>query len=231
MSPPERTPAPMATGPVAAQVRPPHLGRYLWLVAIVIVVLLTINRSLSPSGQTGVRVGHVIPAFALPLAAGHVNGDANVATHANDGSAGSRPACQVRGPGILNVCELYEHAPLVLTLFVDQASCPVVVGEMQTLSAAYPDVRFAAVAIKGQRPQLRRLIAQRGLTSVQVGFDRDGVLASLYEVVSCPQITFVLPGGLAQSKPLLSTPTLATLRARVSELVAAAQAHGWRPPR
>jgi hypothetical protein len=118
----------------------------------------------------------------------------------------------------------------VLTLFVDASSCPAVLGEMQTLSAAYPDVRFAAVAIKGQRPRLRKLIAQRGLTSVQVGFDRDGVLATLYAVVSCPQVTFVLPGGVAQGKPLLSTPTLAVLRARVGELVATAQARGWRPP-
>lgn len=229
MSRRERTSPPAAVGPASAQVRPPHYGRFLWLLAVVVIVLLTINRSLSTSGQTGVRPGHAIPAFALPLAAGDVHGDANVATHANDGSAGSRPACQVRGPGILNVCELYEGAPLVLALFVDASSCPAVVGEMQAVSGAYPGVRFAAVAIKGQRPQLRRLIAERGLTRVQVGFDRDGVLASLYQVVSCPQVTFVLPGGAAQSKPLLSTPTLAVLRARVGELVAAARARGWRP--
>ncbi|HXW58703.1 MAG TPA: hypothetical protein VEJ23_04405 [Solirubrobacteraceae bacterium] len=226
---PEGTPPPDA-GPTSAQPRPPRYGRYLWLLAVVIIVLLTINRSLSSSGQTGVRPGRVIPAFALPLASGNVNGDANVATHANDGSAGSRPACQVRGSGILNVCELYEGAPLVLALFVDASSCPAVVGEMQALSASYPEVRFAAVAIKGQRQRLRMLIAARGLTGVQVGFDRDGVLASLYEVVSCPQVTFVLPGGAAESRPLLSTPTLAALRARVNELVAAAKARGWRAP-
>jgi hypothetical protein len=41
-------------------------------------------------------------------------------------------------------------------------------------------------------------------------------------------VTFVLPGGAAQSTPLLSTPTLAVLRTRVAQLVAAARAHGWR---
>ena len=211
---------------------PPRYGRYLWLLAIVIIVLLTINGSLTKSAiQTGVRPGRVIPPFALPLANGDVTGDANVATRPNQGSAGKTPACAVRGAGILNVCELYERGPLVLALFVDASSCPAVLSSMQALAPANPGVRFAAVAIKGQRPQLLKLIAQRGLTDVQVGFDSDGALASLYQVVSCPQVTFVLPGGVAQSKPLLTTPSTPALSVRVNELVAAARARGWRPPR
>jgi hypothetical protein len=231
MSRPEQARQAGQPGSTLGDVRPPRYGRYLWLLAVVIIVLLTINRSLSRSAlQTGVRPGRVIPAFALPLATGDVNGDANVATRANEGSAGRTPACRVRGAGILNVCQLYEHAPLVLALFVDASSCPAVLSGMQALAAANPGVQFAAVAIKGKRPELRGLIARRGLTSVQLGFDRDGVLASLYQVVSCPQVTFVLPGGAAQSKPLMSTPSLAMLRARVGELVAASRARGWRPP-
>lgn len=219
------------TGSTPGEVRPPRYGRYLFLLAVVIIVLLTINRSLTKSGErTGVRPGSVIPPFALPLAAGNVIGDADVATRPNEGAAGKTPACAVRGAGILNVCQLYERAPLVLALFVDASSCPAVLSSMQALAADYPGVNFAGVALKGQRAQLRTLIARRRLTSVQVGFDRDGVLASLYQVVSCPQVTFVLPGGVAQSKPLLSTPSPATLRARVGALVAAATARGWRPP-
>ncbi len=229
MSPPEGA---RGTGPTLGQVRQPRYGRYLFALALLIIVLLTINRSLTKSAvQTGVRVGRVIPPFALPLASGDVVGDANVATRANEGAAGNTPACEVRSPGILNVCELYERGPLVLALFVNASSCPAVLGEMQTLAGAYPGVRFAGVAIKGQRRALRALIARRGLTSVQIGLDRDGILASLYQVVSCPQVTFVLPGGRAQSKPLLTTPTLATLRARLTELVTAARAGGWKPPR
>ena len=217
--------------PTPGSAPPARYGRYLWLLAVVIIVLLTINRSLTKSAiQTGVRPGKVIPPFALPLATGDVTGDANVATRANQGSAGKTPACSVRGAGILNVCELYEGGPLVLALFVDASSCPEVLSSMQALAAANPGVRFAAVAIKGQRPALRKLIAQRGLTHVEVGFDSDGVLATLYQVVSCPQVTFVLPGGVAQSKPLLATPSTPALSARVNELVAAAKARGWRPP-
>ena len=49
-------------------------------------------------------------------------------------------------------------------------------------------------------------------------------------MVSCPQVTFVYPGGIVQSPSLLNTPSLATLRARVGALVAASRARGWRPP-
>jgi hypothetical protein len=209
----------------------PPYGRYVGLVTVGFVVLIAIAIAVSkPKGTTGVQVGKPIPPFALPLAAGAVNGDANIATRANEGAAGKIPACAVRGAGILNVCELYERGPLVLALFVDEGSCPAVLSEMQTLAPAFTGVRFAGVAIKGQRGPLRALIAKRGLTSVQVGFDSDGVLADLYGLVSCPQVSFVLPGGVEQSASLLSTRSLRTLRARVGALVAAAKARGWRPP-
>jgi hypothetical protein len=90
-------------------------------------------------------------------------------------------------------------------------------------------VSFAGVAIKGEQGSLRKLVRERGLRNVQVGFDGDGRLARLYKIASCPQVTFVLPGGVVQSPALLSRPTPATLRARVSELVQAARKRGWRP--
>jgi hypothetical protein len=98
---------------------------------------------------------------------------------------------------------------------------------MQALAPQFPQVRFAAVSIKGSRPQLRRLVHSRGLT-FPVGIDDEGTLAILYKVASCPQITFAYPGGEVQSRALLTRPPLATLRARVSELVAGARARGWR---
>jgi hypothetical protein len=93
---------------------------------------------------------------------------------------------------------------------------------MQRLTSAFPTVSFAAVAIKGERKSLLALMRKRGLRSVQVAFDSDGILAGLYKVASCPQVSFVLPGGVVQSPALLDTPSLQTLRARVAELVAAA---------
>jgi hypothetical protein len=224
-SEPPRRPAP---GPVLGSY-PRRYGRYIGVLGLVILVLITINTALTkPNGAKGIEPGHAIPPFAAPLAAGHLNGDVNIATHAHEGSAGNTPACDVRGRGVLNVCELYARGPLVLALFVDSDPCPAVLDDMQALAGAFVGVSFAAVAIKGERGPLLKLMRKHGLTSVRVGFDSDGVLAGLYKVASCPQVSFVLPGGVVQSPALLVTPSRATLRARVAELVAAARARGWR---
>jgi hypothetical protein len=215
----------------AAAVSDPRYGRYVGLLAVLILVAVTIGVALTRSnGAMGIEPGHAIPPFAAPLASGTVSGDVNVATHANEGAAGNTPACAVRGAGVLNVCELYERGPVVLALFVDADSCPAVLKDMDALAGTFPGVSFAAVAIKGERGSLRRLIRERGLTNVAVGFDSDGVLASMYRLASCPQLTFVLPGGVVQSAAMLSRPPLATLRARVAELVATAKARGWKAP-
>ena len=206
-------------------------GRYVGALGLVILVLLAINAAMTkPNGAKGIQPGYAVPPFAVPLAIGSLTGAADVATHANDGAAGRVAACAERGPQILNVCELYERGPVVLALFVDASSCPAVLSDMQALAGAFAGVSFAAVAIKGERGPLLKLIGERGLTRVRVGFDDEGVLTGLYKMASCPQVSFVLPGGVVQSPALLVTPSRATLRARVSELVAAARARGWRAP-
>jgi len=176
---------------------------------------------------TGVAPGQRLPPFAAPLALGRLEGDVDIARHDDEGSNGKVAACRLRRPGVLNVCQLYERTPLVLALFVDAGSCPNIVGDLQELAPSFPGVRFAAVAIKGSRGSLRRLIAARHLT-MPVAFDRGGTLLALYKVATCPQVTFVLPGGVARGKALLARPSPTTLRKRVEDLVAAAKARGWR---
>jgi hypothetical protein len=206
-------------------------GPYAAVLGLLILVLVAINTALTkPTGVAGVEPDRALPPFAVPLALGDVSGDANVATRADDGAAGKRPACSVRGAEILNVCELYERGPVVLVLFVDEGSCPGILIDLQALAPSFPGVQFAAVAIKGDRGSLRKLVRSRGLASVSVGIDNDGVLASLYRVASCPQVTFAYPGGVVQSRALLIRPPLETLRARVEELVAGARARGWKEP-
>jgi hypothetical protein len=204
-------------------------GRYVGILGVLIVVLFVINGTLTKSnGVGGIEPGHRLAPFAVPLALGEVNGDANIATHADEGEEGKRPACSVRGTGILNICELYERGPVVLALFIDAGSCPRILSDLQALAPSFPEVRFAGVALKGERGKLRELIRARNL-SIPIGFDRDGVLAALYKVVSCSQVTFAYPGGVVQSKPLLEGLAPATLRARVSQLLLAARERGWRP--
>ena len=83
-------------------------------------------------------------------------------------------------------------------------------------------MRFTAVALKGERGALRRTIREMHLT-YPVAIDEEGVLAALYGVASCPQVSFALPGRTVQSRALLVTPSLAQLRRRVAALVADAR--------
>jgi hypothetical protein len=204
-------------------------GRYVGLLALFIVALITLNTILTKSnGSKGIEAGHTLPAFAAPLVSGSLSGDADIATHANEGARGSVAACQERGAEILNICELYERGPVVLALFLDAGSCAAVLGDMQSIAPSFPGVQFAAVALKGDRRKLRRLVLSRGV-QFPVGQDRDGSLLGLYKMASCPQLTFAYPGGVVQSAALLSRPSISTLRARVAELVAASRARGWHP--
>jgi hypothetical protein len=204
-------------------------GRYVGLLGVLIVVLITINTALTkPNGATGIEPGKPLAQFAVPLARGELNGDADVATHPDEGAAGKIPACSERGKGILNICELYEQGPVVLALFVNAGSCARILSDLQALAPSFPGVRFAGVAIKGSRGELLKLMRAKNL-SIPIGFDSDGALASLYKLASCPQVSFAYPGGIVQSKALLERPAPETLRARVSELVQASRARGWKP--
>ena len=204
-------------------------GRYVGVLGVLIVILITFNTVLTkPNGATGIPPGQPLAPFAVPLARGDVNGESDVATRPDEGAAGKVPACRERGAGILNICELYERGPVVLALFVDSGSCPRILNDLQALEPSFPGVSFVGVAIKGERAQLLKLMRERDL-SIPIGFDRDGALAAIYKLASCPQVSFAYPGGVVQSRAVLQRPSPARLRVRVSELVHAARVRGWRP--
>ncbi len=199
----------------------PRYGRYVGLLGVIAIVLITINTIVTkPNGATGIAPGARVAPFAVPLAAGSLNGEADVATHAYDGLAGKVPACALRSAQILNICQLYEQGPVVFALFVDSGSCVKVLDDLQSLAAGFPQVRFAAVAIRGDRDALRRLVRSHRFT-FPVGIDKDGALAVLYKVASCPQVSFIDRGGLVQSPALLRRVSRVALRDRVSALLAA----------
>ncbi|HSZ69222.1 MAG TPA: hypothetical protein VK756_02560 [Solirubrobacteraceae bacterium] len=204
-------------------------GRWVGALAIVILALITLNTVLTkPNGAAGLAPGAALPPFAVPLASGDLRGAANVSTGVSGRGGAKSRACAVRGPRILNICALYESGPLVLALFIDASGCARILTDMQTLVPQFPGVRFAAVSIKGDRGALRALVHKQGL-SFPVGIDEEGTLVALYKTASCPQVTFAYPGGVTQGKALLLRPPLATLRARVEELVAGSRARGWSP--
>lgn len=146
---------------------------------------------------TGVPVGDQMPDFAAPLVRGTLDGDANLAIRDDQGSAGPRPACEVRGPQILNGCELAERGPVVLAFVARVGSCMTQLRALERLQRAEPRLQVAAVAIKGNRDDLRRDLDRLRVT-IPVGWDRDGALSSVYRVVVCPQVTFADQGGIVR---------------------------------
>jgi hypothetical protein len=196
----------------------PKYGRYVGVLALVILVLITINTVVTKTnGAKGIPAGENAPPFAVPIATGNVVGDADVAVRAHEGAEGNVPACHERGTGILNICELFQRGPVVLALFVNAGGCADVLDDMQALAPSFPGVSFAGVAIKGDRGALRSLVAKHHIT-FPVGLDRDGILARLYRLATCPQVSFLLPGGQVESSALLRRPSRSQLRERVAEL-------------
>jgi AhpC/TSA family len=217
------------------QVPPPPRprGPYAWLfgvivAAILIYIGLNTLRNVG-SISRGVEPGRPLPQFAAPLALSRLEGDANVATRRGQGQSGTRPACEVRGPDILNSCQLTQGAPAVLA-FVATAD-PLCAAQLDGFERVWPrfrGVRFAAVAARTDRNELRRLIRRRGWR-FPVAFDRDGAVFALYGVVDCPTVTFAYPGGIAMRttlRPLDDRRLAATVRA----LVEASKQRGWRAP-
>jgi hypothetical protein len=196
-----------------------HGGRWVAGVAVVALALITVNTiSVGPGRLGGIPPGSHLPPFAAPLADGGPSGVADIARHPNDGSAGHVAACAERGPGILNICQLYERHPVVLALFVDGGGCEEILPELQQLIAQFPQVRFGAVAFNGNRAAIRRLIRRDGLT-FPIAVDEGGRVASLYAMTSCPQLNFAYPGGEVESRAATDRPALAELRKRVRRLV------------
>jgi hypothetical protein len=166
----------------------------LLVVAILCYIALNTLRTAGP-GSRGVPAGRRLPPFAAPLATSSLQGDANVATRPDEGPAGHRPACQVRGPRILNSCELAERGPVALAFFATRSRrCEDQIGVLDGLRRRFPDVGFAAVAIRGSRADVARLVRARGWR-LPVGFDHDGAVANVYAVAVCPTITFASRGG------------------------------------
>lgn len=179
--------------------RPPRglASNATWIAGVGVVLLLaavTINgiRTKGP-GATGLRVGAPLPVFAAPLALSDLEGDANVAVEA--GGDVRHKACDVRGPKVFNVCELRDRGPVALVFTVTKSKkCEDQVDVVDRLTARFPEVGFAAVAIKGDRDDVRKLVRERGW-KLPVAYDHDGAVANIYGVAICPTMTLAGSDG------------------------------------
>ena len=216
--------------------RPPRLpggaSRYGWFVAVVgvlVVAYISLNTLRSePVGSQGPATGSKVAPFAAPLALGTIDGDVNVARKPHQGSAGARPACSVRGPQILNSCELGERGAFVLAFLATRgAQCTRELDRLARVGKRHPGVQVAAVAIRGDRDDLRALVRSHRWR-FPVAWDRDGILANLFGVAVCPQLTYALPGGVVQSTSVGELDT-AALDRRFAALERESRSMGPRP--
>jgi hypothetical protein len=183
-------------------------GVLIGVVAVAVVAYISINtiRTEGP-GSRGVPAGVELPPFAVPLALSGLEGDANV----------SDKACSVRGPDVLNVCELAERGPVVLAFFAEPSQrCDDQIDVVDKVRSRFPDVQFAAIAIRGDRDDLRQRVRDRGWT-LPVGYDHDGAVANEYAVAICPAITLARRGGEVD-QTLLGSQDEATLTEAVRAL-------------
>ena len=200
---------------------PARRSTVTWIVgvaAVLAIAYITLNtvRTDAP-GSRGLDPGDRLPPFAAPLALSKLDGDANLATEPGQGGQGKRPACEVRGADILNSCQLAERGPVALAFVAARSdACDKQVDALDRVRADYPDISFAAVAIRGDRDDVRRVIRRRGW-GLPVGWDRDGGVANAYAVAVCPTVTFAYEGGRVEGTSL-SLIDGTELRARLEKL-------------
>ena len=186
-------------------------GRPSWIAiaaGLAILAYITWNTLSTPAtSSTGLAAGKHLPPFAAPLVASDLVGDANVARHADQGAAGAKPACAVTDPRALNSCTLARRGPVVLAFFTGSSGrCTKPLDAMQQLAPHHPDVGFVAVAIKGDRGDVRTSVREHGW-NFPIAQDRDGAVANIYGVAICPTVVLAYRGGVVLRTALGSEET------------------------
>jgi hypothetical protein len=174
-------------------------GKPSWIAVVAglaILAYITYNTLSTPAtSSTGLAAGTHMPPFAAPLVTSDLTGDANVATRADQGAAGDQPACSVTDARALNSCTLARRGSVVLAFLTESADrCVDGLDALQRIAPRYPQVGFAAVAIRGDRDDLRGLVHDHGW-DFPVAQDRDGAVANLYGVAICPTVVYAERGG------------------------------------
>ena len=201
------------------------------------VILVATIHTLSGGGEAESTLGldhqeqnWPLPEFAVPAAAGQLEGDANVAQDDCESStvpcpdeARREPACRISTAGAIRVCDLFDR-PLVISFWFNKGGdCADQQDVVESVYERYRDrVNFLSLDVRDGRETVRELIRQHGW-KLPVGYDRDGAVASLYKIGGCPTYAYAYPGGTLQSASAGDL-TEAQLGARVRQLLAASRA-------
>jgi hypothetical protein len=145
--------------------------------------------------------------FAVPVAESNLEGDANIAQDDCKSDqlpcpADQRrtPACKVRGPNVIRVCD-YFNRPLVLSFWFTRGgnNCENQQDVVSAVSRRYGGrVNFLSIDVRDSRNSVRDLVRGRGWR-MPVGYDHDGAASTLYRVGGCPTFAYAYPGGILES--------------------------------
>jgi hypothetical protein len=179
-------------------------NKYAWAVGILLLMgrgILLFAETLPNQGKglKGPERGEPLPAFAAPAADGDKVGDANVCQKEPcNKNAGSVPACDVHGDGIVTVCPRQRGA-LVMTFVVTRGTdCEPQVGRVERMTDDFPGVRFVTVLSGDSKDEAKNLARARGW-SEPVAVDTDGSLVNLYGVGVCPITVFARDGRVRET--------------------------------
>jgi hypothetical protein len=197
-------------------------NKYAWAVGIVLLMglgVLLFAETLPHSGEAvqGPNPGQRLPAFAAPAAIGPVSGDANVCQREPcNKNAGPRPACAVRGRGVVTVCAS-DRRPTVLTFIVTRGTdCEPQVDRVERIRADFPTIDFVTVLSGDSKSQAAGLARARRWRE-PVAMDQDGTLVNLYGVGVCPLTVFAKGGRVRQTS--IGNLTEDQLRSRARRLL------------
>jgi hypothetical protein len=201
-----------------------------------VVVAFAAWKTLSGGGEETLGLDRMearwpLPEFAVPAAAGALEGDANVAQDDCEvaalpcpADARRTPACRVELPESIRVCDFFEQ-PLVISFWFSKGGNDCVRQQdlVEGVFRRYRGrVRFLSLDVRASRGSVRELVREHGW-GMPVGFDRDGAVAALYRVAGCPTFAYAYPGGTLQSASVGEL-TDAQLSERVDRLLAATAA-------
>jgi hypothetical protein len=184
---PKRSMAPSGRPPAKGSA---WIGR-LTLLAVALLLVALLLGDLGDRGPSGPRPGTTVPDFAAPLATSGADRRVNLLQQPSDGVP---RACDVRGPQVLNVCDL-RRRPFVLAFFATEGErCIRQLDVLDRVRRRHPGLAVAAVALRGDREDVARLVRERRW-GFPVGHDEEGFLVSLYGVAVCPQLVLGRAGG------------------------------------
>jgi hypothetical protein len=184
-------------------------SRFVGLAFLVLIVVAFVNllttRGTGTIGIDEVSTDLPLPEFAVPVAAGPLDGDANVfqddcSTSENPCPADARrtPACEIRLAHAIRVCDYFDR-PLVISFwFTRGGDCE---AQQDVVSAVYRRYRgrvnFLSIDVRDDRDDVRALVRGRRWR-MPVGYDRDGAVSNIYRVGGCPTFVYAYPGGILE---------------------------------